>query len=247
MQIIGDRFQQQTSYEYGSLPEASMDWDRQPETYKVYPNAPQIALGPPHVEQSKPLFEALAERRSVRAFGGDPITREELSTLLWSAQGITRRQGRFAFRTAPSAGALYPIETYLAVHRVKGIDPGIYHYAVQDHALELLTAGDQREKVSRAALDQKIAHSADVVFILSAVFARSKWKYGQRAYRYIYLDAGHLAQNLALGAVALELGSCHIGALYDDLSNALLGIDAEHEGVIYMTAIGRPHTRSGSL
>ena len=152
---------------------------------------------------------------------------------------MTRRENGHLFRTAPSAGALYPIETYLALHRVEGFDPGIYHLDVASHALEQLLVGDYRAMTAKAALDQRIAYAADLVLLWTAVFQRSKWKYGQRAYRYIYLDAGHIAQNVALGAAGLGLGSCQIAALYDDEANELLGVDGESESVVYMTAVGR--------
>jgi len=155
-----------------------------------------------------------------------------LSQMLWAAQGITRVIRDFGLRTAPSAGALYPVETYLVVHSVEGIEPGVYHYAVETHELDQLQVGDFRAVVARAALDQKIAYRANVVFVWTAVFERSKWKYKQRAYRYLYLDAGHIAQNVALAAVALGLGSCQIAALYDDEANALLGVDGVDESVI---------------
>jgi SagB-type dehydrogenase family enzyme len=167
------------------------------------------------------------------------VTKAELSRLLWAAQGVTRQVQGYAFRTAPSAGALYPIETYVVVHRVDGLEPGVYHYSVLNHALEQLEVGDFRLLTARAALDQRIAHDADAVFIWTAVFTRSKWKYGQRAYRYVYLDAGHIAQNVALAAVAQGVGSCQIAALYDDEANALLGVDGQEESTVYMTVVGR--------
>jgi SagB-type dehydrogenase family enzyme len=148
--------------------------------------------------------------------------------------------GEYALRSAPSAGALYPVETYLSVQMVEGIEPGIYHYGVRDHELELLQPGDFRAEVAKAALDQGFLAEAAVVFAWTAVFARSKWKYKERAYRYVYLDAGHIAQSVALAAVALGLGSCQIAALYDDEVNAILGVDGKEESVVYMTALGRP-------
>jgi len=126
------------------------------------------------------------------------------------------------------------------VHAVEGIEPGIYHYAVEEHGLEQLQTGDFQMGIARSALDQEIAAWANVVFVWTAIFERSKWKYKQRAYRYVYLDAGHIAQNVALAAVALGLGSCQIAALYDDEANALLGVDGVDEGAIYMTVVGKP-------
>lgn len=237
-EAVGDRFQQETKHARGGLPGGALDWTARPDTYKRYPAAPQIALPRPRTEGGEGLWSALSKRRSVRRYSPDPLPLEELSQGLWAAQGITRQTPSFAFRTAPSAGALYPVETYLAAHAVRGLAPGIYHYAVEDHVLEQLQLGDMRAQVARTALDQRVAHNAPVVFIWTAVFERSKWKYGQRAYRYIYLDAGHMAQNVALAAVALGLGSCQVAALYDDEANDLLGVDGKEESVIYMTALG---------
>jgi SagB-type dehydrogenase family enzyme len=208
-----------------------------PERYKSYPSASRIALKPPDVDRGPPLFEAMRNRRSIRDYVSTPITKEALSQLLWASQGIT--EGRHGLRTAPSAGALYPIETYLVVHRADEVPPGIYHYSVPRHELEQLEAGDFRAAIAEAALEQEMASEAGVVFVWSAIFARSKWKYRERAYRYVYLDAGHIAQNTALAATALGLGSCQIGALYDDEVNRLLHLDGVEESVVYMTAVGR--------
>jgi SagB-type dehydrogenase family enzyme len=236
---IGDRFQSETKYVRGRMPVGGLDWANQPETYKTYPQAETVALDLPSTKGGASLWSVLRERRSVRSFGGRPMTKLELSRLLWAAQGSTHRTGDFAFRTAPSAGGLYPVETYVVVHRVEGIEPGVYHYNVQAHTLEELQSGDFRLAAARAALNQRMAGEADAVFIWTAVFARSKWKYGERAYRYIYLDAGHIAQNVALAAVAQGLGSCQIAALYDEEANALLGVDGQSESTVYMTVVGR--------
>jgi len=237
---VGDTFQQETAYRRGRLPGGRLDWANKPPTYKHYPTAKRIALSPPQTEGGAPIWDALQARRSVRRYADTDLSERELSQLLWAAQGITRAGRGVDFRTAPSAGALYPVETYLAVHAVDGIAAGIYHFAVEAHALEQLATGDFRLDVARAALDQEMAYRANVVFIWAAIFERSKWKYGQRAYRYAYLDAGHIAQNVALGAVALGLGSCQIAALYDGEVNDLLGLDGTGESTMYMTAVGRP-------
>lgn len=236
----GERFQRETKHVRGRLVSGDMDWSRQPAPYKDYPDALMIPLEPPEEAEGPSLWQALTQRRSQRRFGGAAMTLADLSRLLWAAQGATARAGRLFLRTAPSAGALYPIETYLIVHRVEGLESGVYHYDVRRHALEQLQCGDYRQQAARAALDQRIARDADVVLAWTAVFARSRWKYGQRAYRYVYLDAGHIAQNAALAAVALGLGSCQVAALYDDEVNTLLGVDGEQESVVYMTVVGRP-------
>jgi SagB-type dehydrogenase family enzyme len=237
---IGDTFQQETKYRRGRLPGGRLDWANKPATYKHYPSAPKIPLSVPLTEGGAPLWDTLRERRSVRRFQDAPLQEQDLSQLLWAAQGITRPGQGAGFRTAPSAGALYPVETYLVIHTVEGIKPGVYHYAVERHALDQLRTGNFRVEIARAALDQQIAAWANVVFVWTAVLARSKWKYKQRAFRYVYLDAGHIAQNVALAAVALGLGSCQIAALYDDEANELLGVDGVEESVIYMAVIGRP-------
>ena len=236
----GDTFQQETKYARGHLPGTGLDWASKPATCKHYPGVPKVVLSAPQTEGGAPIWDVLRERRSMRRFQDVPLPEAELSQLLWAAQGITATLADWGLRTAPSAGALYPMETYVVVHAVETIEPGVYHYAVEEHALDQLKTGDLRLDAARAALDQEMAYRADVVFVWTAIFERSKWKYRQRAYRYVYLDAGHIAQNVALGAVALGLGSCQIAALYDDEANALLGVDGVEESTIYMTVVGRP-------
>ncbi|MFZ2053661.1 MAG: SagB/ThcOx family dehydrogenase [Candidatus Aminicenantales bacterium] len=237
---IGDRFQDETKYDRGKLPGGYLDWRKKPGTYKDYPDAPKVDLPQAIGRGGMPVWEAIGRRRSVRDYRSIPLSAAELSQLLWASQGVTKVVGDYGLRSAPSAGALYPLETYVSVQMVKGIDAGIYHYDVRGHRLELLSAGDFGAPVAEAALDQGFLAEAAVVFAWTAVFERSKWKYKQRAYRYVYLDAGHIAQNLALAAVALGLGSCQIAALYDKEVNAILGVDGENESILYMTAVGRP-------
>jgi SagB-type dehydrogenase family enzyme len=237
---IGDRFQDETKYTRGKLPGGYLDWEKKPGTYKDYPGARRVELPPPVENGGMPVWEAIGRRRSVRDFRRAPIGADELSQLLWASQGVTKVVGDYALRSSPSAGALYPVETYLSVQMVEGIEAGIYHYEVRGHRLELLKSGDHRNAVAEAALDQGFLAEAAVVFAWTAVFGRSKWKYKERAYRYVYLDAGHIAQNVAVAAVGLGLGSCQIAALYDDEVNAILGVDGNEESIVYMTAVGRP-------
>jgi SagB-type dehydrogenase family enzyme len=236
---IGDIFQKETKYYRGRLPGGGLDWGSVPDTYKRYSEAPRITLPPLSFDQAVSIWEVMKKRRSVREFKEGPISLSDLSHILWASQGITQKVQGVSLRTTPSAGALYPIETYLVINAVSELEAGVYHYAVETHELEQLKQGDFRIPTTRAALDQEIAYFANVVFVWTAIFERSKWKYQQRAYRYVYMDAGHIAQNVALSTVVLGLSSCQIGALYDDEANVLLGIDGVHESTIYMTAVGK--------
>jgi SagB-type dehydrogenase family enzyme len=165
-----------------------------------------------------------------------------LSSLLWAAQGITAVARDFQFRSAPSAGALYPVETYLAARAVEGVEQGLYHFRPYAFDLELIKSGNFGEAVAAAALGQRMAADAQTVFLWTAVIERSRWKYRQRAYRYIYLDAGHIAQNLYLAGTAAGMGVCGIGAFYDDHLNALLGVDGVEETALYLASVGWPAT-----
>jgi SagB-type dehydrogenase family enzyme len=234
----GDDFQQQSKYVRNHLPQQYMDWNNQPKPYKTYPKASKIELPPPTQAPKTSLHDSLQNRKSIRTYQNTPLTPEQLSYLLWSSTGIQRVEHGFVYRTSPSAGALYPIETYLIINNIKQIPLGIYHYNIQHHYLEKLKTGDYRQHIAHAALDQSMCATAATVFIWTTIINRSKWKYGQRAYRYIYLDCGHIAQNLALSATSLGLGSCQIAALYDDEINQLIDIDGITESVVYLSSIG---------
>lgn len=236
---IGDVFQKETKYQRGKLSGGGLDWGSKPDPYKRYGSIPKTKLPPPSFGQDISIWEVMKRRRSVRDFGEEPLSIADLGQILWASQGITQETQGIGLRTAPSAGALYPVETYVVVNNVSELEQGIYHYAVEAQELEQLKKGDFRTPIARAALDQEVAYVANAVFVWTAIFDRSKWKYKQRAYRYVYLDAGHIAQNVALSAVALGLGSCQIAALYDEEANVLLGVDGINESTIYMTAVGK--------
>jgi SagB-type dehydrogenase family enzyme len=242
MEGIGDRFQQETKYHGDRMHRHGLDWSNIPERYKEYPGKKRLDLPDPVHAVGTSLDEALRVRKSVRHYSREPVALEQLSYLLWASTGIQRIERGYEFRTAPSAGALYPLETYVAVSNVSGLGQGIYHYSVKGHLLEELFLGDYGREVSRAALGQRMCTEAAVVFIWTAVFQRSKWKYERRAYRYIYLDVGHVAQNLALAAVSLGMGSCPIGAIFDDEANSIVGVNGMEESVIYMTTVGWPRS-----
>jgi SagB-type dehydrogenase family enzyme len=164
---------------------------------------------------------------------------QTLATLLWGTQGITLHASSYQFRTAPSAGALYPVETYLSVHNVEDLESGIYHFNVADFALEKIRSQDYADFLTAAALDQGMVAKGAVLFIWTAVFLRALWKYRDRCVRYVCMDAGHIAQNLQLAATALGLGCCPIGAFYDDEINGVIRVDGEEETTIYLAAVGK--------
>jgi SagB-type dehydrogenase family enzyme len=234
----GHEFHAKSGYVRGKLPSHTLDWASKPATFKEYPGKETVALPPPETSGGPGIWESLRRRRSVRAYSQTPVTKQELSQLLWATQGITAEL-RDGLRAAPSAGALYPIETYVCANRVTDLEQGLYHYDVRGRKLEVLKKGDLTRAVAAAALDQEMAARCAVVFIWSAVFPRSAWKYLDRAYRYAYMDVGHIAENMALAADAIGLSTCQIGAFYDNEMDDLIEADGVQEAVIYMSSVGR--------
>jgi SagB-type dehydrogenase family enzyme len=179
----------------------------------------EVALPAPRRDGPVPLERALALRQSVRAFAPGPLTLAAVSQLLWAAQGITHGDG---LRTAPSAGALYPLEVYLLAGAVAGLAPGVHHYDPRGHSLSLRSEGDVRARVGKAALGQDWVAEAPAVVVLAAVYQRTAVRYGRRAERYVHMEAGHAAQNVLLEATALGLGATVVGAFDDgDLAQVL--------------------------
>jgi SagB-type dehydrogenase family enzyme len=177
------------------------------------------------------LEEALAQRRSVREFEATALTETEIAQLSWAAQGRTSAEG---LRTAPSAGALYPLELYVA------LPAGLYRYDSGDHHLEVRSDVDLRGELQRAGLGQGAIGEAPAVFVITGVHERTAIKYGQRrAPRYVHMEAGHAAQNLLLQAVALGLGAVSIGAFYDDSVREVLSLPAG-ETPLYLIPVGHP-------
>jgi SagB-type dehydrogenase family enzyme len=209
-----------------------------PPVYKDYPEAYRISLPKPAFEETESLWSILSQRRSRRRYTRKPISIETLAILLWATQGITLSRPEYQFRSAPSAGALYPVETYLSIHSVSGLKQGIYHFNVLDFALEEVNAGNFADRLARAALDQAVVGRGAVLFIWTAIVLRSMQKYRNRCIRYIFMDAGHIAENLQLATTATGLGCCPIGAFYDDEINQVLRIDGEEETAIYLAAVG---------
>jgi SagB-type dehydrogenase family enzyme len=190
----------------------------------------QLDLPTPETTGGLGIADALTRRRSEREFKNEALSEQELSQLLWATQGVTSEDGK---RTAPSAGATYPLELYLVT------DSGLYHYQPDQHSLLQLAQGDLRAELSAAALDQKPVAEAAATFAITAVYARTAERYGDRAERYVKLEAGHAAQNLLLQAVGLDLGAVPIGAFTDAEVGRVLQLPADHEP-LYLIAVGRP-------
>jgi SagB-type dehydrogenase family enzyme len=194
-------------------------------------SAETLKLPAPRRQGRMSLEEAIARRRSVREFTPELLTDHELSQLLWSAQGITDPAG---YRAAPSAGALYPLEIYVAM------PSGFYHYEVREHRLTRRSDRDLRSAIYRAALEQEAVLQAPVDFVITAVYARTERKYGEgRGPRYVHLEAGHAAQNMLLQAVALGLGAVPIGAFHDGALQKALLLPADHMP-LYVIPVGHP-------
>ena len=197
-----------------------------------------IRLPAPSTERGPPAWEVLSARRSVRHYAETPMPLEVLSQLLWSTHGITGRAGGRELRTAPSAGACYPIDAYVVANNVTGLEPGLYRYLADGHALMAMRTGDVGAKIAKAALGQRMCRQASVTFVWTAVVPRTTGRYGERGHRYVFLDAGHVGQNMYLAATALGCGCCTIGAFDDAAMNEVLGVDGKIETTVYAAAVG---------
>lgn len=236
---IGRRYLQETRYSRVGVGGGPRVHYPRAEPYKEYAAAPtRLKLDLQVGREPADLWDCLALRRSRRQYQDRPLSRDELALLVWSTQGITLASREYLFRTAPSAGALYPVETYLAIHRVEGLEPGIWHLNVPQFALELLAAGDFRHPLVEAGLSQSFLGTAAVVFLWTGILNRARWKYRERAIRYLFLDAGHICQNLMLAATALGLGCCPVGAFFDDEVERLVGVDGHDEVALYLASVG---------
>ena len=234
---IGETYHAWSKPGYSQTLGTTRDWGGRPDQLKAYPEAERIALPEPQGWQGLSTAEAIETRRSQRTYASGPLPLEDLSRLLHAASGMTDLAS--GFRAAPSAGALYPIETYAVVHDVAGLEAGLYHYAPTGHELERLRSGDLRLAMVVAGIGQEMLARAQVCLALSAVFQRTRWRYHERAYRYILLEAGHIAQNIYLAATALGLGACAVGAFLDDDLNRMLRIDGKDEAALCILTVGR--------
>ena len=212
------------------------------------PNAPRVVLpGPGQIEtDAADLRQAIERRRSCRRYAETALSLEELSFLLWCTQGVRQLQPDVAtFRTVPSAGARHAFETYLLVNRVEGVVPGLYRFLAIEHQLaEVRTGADLGDKLARACFGQQFVAASAATFVWTALAYRMTWRYGQRGYRYLLLDAGHACQNLYLSAEAIACGVCAVAAFDDAAVDRLLGIDGRKHFAVYLAAVGKKPERS---
>ena len=240
---IGKEFMRLTRYANMSPSDESQGLPQPPLELPFAPTARLIDLPSPDDVQTPPvdLRQAIEQRRSLRKFDPQPLALAELSFILWCTQGVKKVTPRpVTFRTVPSAGARHAFETFVLINRVTGVAPGLYRYTALEHALlEVDLAPDIAGRIAHACLDQNMVAQAAVSFVWVAVAERMKWRYGERGYRYLHLDAGHVCQNLYLSAEAVGCGMCAIAAFDDEALNQAIGLDGEALFAIYAAALGK--------
>jgi len=194
-----------------------------------------IKLPKPDLTGEQSIEKLLQQRRSVRSYQKLSLNLAEVGQLLWSAQGVSSARG---LRTAPSAGALYPLQLFVVVGDVNELSPGIYQYSPEEDSLLKTTNGDSRKLLQKAALDQSCIGDAAVIFVFTAIYQRTTWKYGKRGVRYVHMEVGHAGQNLFLQAEALHLGAVVVGAFDDDEVREVLNLDSDIQPLSLMP-VGR--------
>lgn len=187
------------------------------------------------------LRQVIEQRATLRKYSPDGLSLKELTYLLWLTQGVKRVTDKpVTFRTVPSAGSRHAFETYLMVNRVEGLEPGLYRYAALEHRLAAVMSDPRlAENMFEATYKQPHVRDSAVTFLWAAVVERISWRYVERAYRYLHLDAGHVCQNLYLAAESIGCGVCAIAAYDDEAVNGLLGLDGDDQFVIYMASLGK--------
>ncbi len=237
---IGQLFHQQTGTDSAGSKAKNSEFAAEIPLYKQLKWNMKVALPTPQVPASMTVAGAIEARTSVRNYSGRALSLSQLSRILISADGITHGSGDFVRRAAPSAGALYPIEIYLVVTNVDSLPPGLYHFDVSDTSLQFLQAGDLGRQLNIAANSQKSVGTTPVTLVFTSRFARVTHKYADRGYRYAYMEAGAIAENVYLQSTALGLGTVLAGSFNDDALNALLGIDGKDEAALIIMPIGHP-------
>lgn len=241
---IGQEFMINTRYEKlsdspqegGKIPQPSLELPP-PDGASLIPLKPHNELRVPDMD----LRMAVETRKTLRKYAATPLTFDELDYLLWLSQGVKHVSARpSTARTVPSAGARHAFETYLLINRVEGLEPGLHRYmAIENGLVKLNAAADIAKQIEHACLDQPQLTTCAAAFIWVAVVERMFWRYVERGYRYLHLDAGHVCQNLALGAEQLNSGICPIAAFNDEILNSALGLDGEEMFVVYLATVGK--------
>ncbi|TFH09962.1 MAG: SagB/ThcOx family dehydrogenase [Candidatus Atribacteria bacterium] len=239
---IGDAFLDGTKYKNLAVSDQKQGVT-QPFLHAVLREGPRFSLPSPETLDlgTLALRTAIETRRSLRVYQETPLALDELSFLLWCSQGVKPEStDSHTLRTVPSAGARHAFETLLLVNRVEGLSPGVYQYDAATHGLiQWKSPEDVTEQVTEACLNQRIVSNSAVTFIWVAERVRMAWRYGERALRYLFLDAGHVCQNLYLAAESVGAGVCAIGAFDDDQLNQLLGLNGVDQFAVYLAGTGK--------
>ena len=240
---IGDAFLDGTKME-NLGPSDQQAGVSQPPLHAVFREGRRVPLPEPsslHLGGDAALREVVEKRRSLRTYAEAPLTIEELSFLLWCTQGVKPEStDKYTLRTVPSAGARHAFETVLSIQRVRDVPSGLYQYDAAAHGLIAWPSPDDAaDRLTAACLGQSMVRQGAATFIWVAERERMAWRYGERGVRYLFLDAGHVCQNLHLAAESIAAGACAIGAFSDDDINGLLGFDGTHQFVVYLAAVGK--------
>lgn len=239
---IGKEFMEKTKYKYLSPSDQAKGLPHPPVELEALNFTSVFDLPDPAENKVDiSLTQAIALRESVRKYADKPLALEELSYLLWCTQGVKSiEQHLVTLRTVPSAGARHALETYLLVNKVDGLEPGLYRFLAVDHQLAKIEATDTiSDDITKACLRQKFIMNSAVTFIWTAAAYRMTYRYGQRGYRYLHLDAGHVCQNLYLAAEGIGCGVCAIGAFDDDKLNEALQLDGQEQFAVYVATLGK--------
>lgn len=238
----GDAFLESTKYQHLG-PSDQKQGIEQPALHAMLRSGQNIALPDPQALDlgAMALRDAIDTRRSLRTYDPAPLSLEELSYLLWCTQGVKPiSTHKFTLRTVPSAGARHAFETVLLVNRTDTLSSGLYQYDAATHGLiQWDSPSDSTDQVMAACLDQRLIGNSAVTFIWVAARQRMAWRYGERGLRYLFLDAGHVCQNLHLAAESIAAGVCAIGAYDDDALNGVLGLDGVSQFAIYLAGVGK--------
>jgi SagB-type dehydrogenase family enzyme len=242
-ETIGQEFMRRTQPFYVNQTDQMAGKTQPPLELEVPENAVVISL--PGIDKihfpEMDVRTAIDHRVSVRRYAESNLSLDELAYLLWCTQGVKQITSRpVTMRTVPSAGARHAFETYLLIKHVDDLEPGLYRYAATKNALiKVDTSSTIHEKVSAACFSQKMVDNSAVTFIWVAILERMSWRYGERGYRYLHLDAGHVCQNLYLAAEAIQVGVCAIAAFEDNDLNASLDLDGKDKFVVYLASAGK--------